>query len=150
MRSEDFAALDSLDKDNPSSFQADGFRGMVSQGMELELGQSELKVTCDMLQRSESSAYREGRSWKTLSCDFPDDVEELLQSSLKMSWRELAVGARRPIVFLLHGIFGTSARWTLGPPDKVVVATFAAVAPLMLMLTFSIAFPLLVLGVHPC
>lgn len=25
-----------------------------------------------------------------------------------------------PIVFLLHGIFGTSARWTLGPPDKVV------------------------------
>lgn len=25
----------------------------------------------------------------------------------------------RPIAFLLHGIFGTSARWTLGPPDKV-------------------------------
>ena len=56
MRSEDFAALDPLDKDNPSSFQADGLRDMVSQGMELDLGQSELKVTCDMLQRSESSA----------------------------------------------------------------------------------------------
>ena len=25
----------------------------------------------------------------------------------------------RPIAFLQHGLFGTSARWTLGPPDKV-------------------------------
>ncbi len=30
----------------------------------------------------------------------------------------------RPIAFLLHGIFGTSARWTLGPPDKVVKKLF--------------------------
>ena len=29
-----------------------------------------------------------------------------------------AVSAR-PIAFLQHGLFGTSARWTLGPPDKV-------------------------------
>lgn len=35
-----------------------------------------------------------------------------------------------PIVFLLHGIFGTSARWTLGPPDKVV-KTFVAHCQLM-------------------
>ena len=27
--------------------------------------------------------------------------------------------AVRPIAFLQHGLFGTSARWTLGPPDKV-------------------------------
>jgi hypothetical protein len=33
-----------------------------------------------------------------------------------------AVNASRPIAFLLHGIFGTSARWTLGPPDKVRLA----------------------------
>ena len=26
-----------------------------------------------------------------------------------------------PRVFLLHGLFGTSARWTLGPPDKVLL-----------------------------
>ena len=25
----------------------------------------------------------------------------------------------RPIAVLQHGLFGTSARWTLGPPDKV-------------------------------
>ena len=34
---------------------------------------------------------------------------------------EASEAVRRPIVFLLHGIFGTSARWTLGPPDKVSI-----------------------------
>ena len=30
-----------------------------------------------------------------------------------------STSVRRPIAFLQHGLFGTSARWTLGPPDKV-------------------------------
>ena len=32
---------------------------------------------------------------------------------------EAASSSARPIAFLQHGLFGTSARWTLGPPDKV-------------------------------
>ena len=43
-----------------------------------------------------------------------DDYDSLSSSNSSNNVRP------RPIVFLLHGIFGTSARWTLGPPDKVI------------------------------
>ena len=42
--------------------------------------------------------------------------EATAEAEAEATFSEAAV---RPIAFLQHGLFGTSARWTLGPPDKV-------------------------------
>ena len=47
----------------------------------------------------------------------------------------------RPIAFLQHGLFGTSARWTLGPPDKVGKPCCCLLWPLRLGKLFVFFIP---------
>ena len=56
---------------------------------------------------------------KTLAVNVTTNFESDDYDSLSSSNSSNNVSPR-PIVFMLHGIFGTSARWTLGPPDKVI------------------------------
>ena len=55
--------------------------------------------------------------WIKTADDYILAVHRIVATSETAS--EAASSSARPIAFLQHGLFGTSARWTLGPPDKV-------------------------------
>merc|ERR1712049_33385 len=52
--------------------------------------------------------------WVTTSDDYILTLHRIPHTS--------GVDDLKPIAFLLHGLFGTSARWTLGPPTKLIKA----------------------------
>ena len=55
--------------------------------------------------------------WIKTADDYILAVHRIVATSETAS--EAASSSARPIAFLQHGLFGTSARWTLGPPDKI-------------------------------